>query len=230
MDFSSILDKFVDEIAGKDGIKLLNLMKEYENISEFNLAEDLKISINQARNLLYKFNSFNLTYSTRKKDRDKGLYIYYWTFNFKHARDLLISRKNQELIRLHDELKKENEQRFYACKNGCTRLELEEAMEQDFKCNECGTLLQQEDSTKKIGEINHKISILNQEIEELKKPITIVLKPEEEVKIKRKSRVKKGRKSRKKKQKILKKRKKKAKKISRKKKSGLLNKLKRLRF
>jgi len=231
MDFSSILEKFIDEIAGKDGVKLLNLMKEYENISEFNLAEDLKISINQARNLLYKFNSFNLTFSTRKKDRDKGLYIYYWTFNFKHARDLLISRKNHELILLHDELKKENEQRFYACKNNCTRLELEEAMEQDFKCNECGTLLQQEDSTKKIGEISHRISILNQELEELKKPVAIVLKPEEEVKIKKKGKVRIVKKIKKKKHKLIKKKKqKKAKKISRKKKPGLLNKLKRLRF
>jgi transcription initiation factor TFIIE subunit alpha len=202
MDFLSILEKFVENIAGKDAVRLLHLMKEYENISEFKLAEDLKININQIRNLLYKLNSFNLVYSTRKKDRDKGLYIYYWTFNFKHARDILIIRKKQELEHLQDELKKENEERFYICKNNCTRVELEEAMELEFKCQECGTLLHQEDSTKKIGEINHKISILNQELEELKKSVTIVLKAEEvKKKAKKKKQKKKIKKTKKKKQK-----------------------------
>ncbi|MEK6836001.1 MAG: hypothetical protein AABX55_03200, partial [Nanoarchaeota archaeon] len=93
MDFLQILQDFVNEVAGKDAVKLVNLMKERENISEFELAEDLKLNVNQVRNLLYKLNSFNLTYSTRRKDKDKGLYIYYWTFNFKHARDLLTVRK-----------------------------------------------------------------------------------------------------------------------------------------
>jgi transcription factor E len=186
MDFLAILEKFVEDISGKDAVKLLNLMKEYENLSEFKLAESLKIGINQIRNLLYKLNEFNLVYSIRKKDKDKGLYIYYWTFNFKHARDLLIVRKNRELLHFQDELKKENEQRFYVCKNNCIRLELEEAMEQEFKCNECGSLLHQEDSTKKIGEFNNRISILSQELEELKKPVNIILKSEEEEKIKKK--------------------------------------------
>ena len=194
MDFLSILEKFVEQVAGKDAVKLLILMRERENISEFVLAEDLKLNVNQVRNLLYKLNSFNLTYSTRRKDKDKGLYIYYWTFNFKHARDLLTVRKKQELEHSQDELKKENDQRFYVCKNGCTRVELEEAMELGFKCQECGSLLQQGDNTKKVGEINHRIQTLIQELEELKKPVTIVPKPEEEIKVKKIKKPRKGKK------------------------------------
>jgi len=197
MDFLSIPENFVESIAGKDAVKLLGLLKERENISEFKLAEDLKININQVRNLLYKLNAYNFVYSTRRKDKDKGLYIYYWTFNFKHARDVLTTRKNHELGNLQEELKKENEQRYYACKNGDIRVELEEAMELGFKCPECGSLLQQEDSTKKIGEINHKITTLNEELEELRKPVSIIPKPEEEVKV-RKARKKKIKKAKKK--------------------------------
>jgi len=233
MDFLSILERFVEEISGKDSIKLLNLMKEKNNISEFDFSENLKISVNQIRNLLYKLNSHNLVYSTRKKDRDKGLYIYYWSFNFKHAHDLLISRKTQELSNLGEELKKENEQRFYVCQNGCIRLELEEAMENGFKCNECGSVLHQEDSTKKISEINHKMSLLNQELEELKKPFEII-KPKEETKAKKvkKKLIKKAKKtSQKKAKKVKKKLIKKAKKTSQKKaKKGILKKLKKLKF
>ena len=208
MDFLSILERFIESIAGKDAVKLLYLMKERENISEFILAEDLKLNVNQVRNLLYKMNSYNLNYSTRRKDKDKGLYIYYWTFNFKHARDLLITRKNRELNDLQEQLKKENEQRYYICKNDGIRLELEEAMEQDFKCNECGSLLQQEDGTKKIGELNHRILIINQELEELKKAVTIVPKPEEEVKVKKARKARKHKKAKRKKAKKIKSKKK----------------------
>ena len=62
MDFLSILERFIESIAGKDAVKLLYLMKERENISEFILAEDLKLNVNQVRNLLYKMNSYNLNY------------------------------------------------------------------------------------------------------------------------------------------------------------------------
>src|SRR3989344_2462220 len=93
MEFLSIVEEFVSEVAGKESIKILNILKEQNNVSEFDMAEKLKMSINQVRNLLYKLNAHNLVFSTRKKDKDKGLYMYYWTFNFKHARDILIIRK-----------------------------------------------------------------------------------------------------------------------------------------
>jgi len=248
MDFLYILENFVESVAGKEGVKLLHLLKERENISEFILAEDLKININQVRNLLYKLNSFNLVYSNRKKDKEKGLYIYYWTFNFKHARDLLIMRKKRELGHLQEELSKENDQRYYICKNDGTRFEFEEAMEISFKCPECGSLLHQEDSTKKIGEINHKITVLHQELEELDKPVTITPKPEEEevkARKKRKIKIKKGKKKKAKKAKKKSKPKKKAKvkkvkkvkkKVKRKikkkpeKSSKIIKKLKKIRF
>ncbi|MEK6907437.1 MAG: hypothetical protein AABW45_02820 [Nanoarchaeota archaeon] len=220
MDFSSILERFVEETAGKDAVKLFHLLKERENISEFILAEDLKITVNQVRNLLYKLNSFNLVYSNRKKDKEKGLYIYYWTFNFKHARDVLVMRKNNELRHLKEELIKQNEQRFYICKNDNSKFELEEAMEMEFKCPECGALLHQEDSTKRIAEINHKIPILMQELEELKKPVMIIPKPEEEEKVKKPRKAKRKGKKKKKGKKAKKKKAKKAKKKSKNKKKA----------
>ncbi|MEK6932498.1 MAG: hypothetical protein AABW56_01745 [Nanoarchaeota archaeon] len=188
MEFLNIVEEFVQEIAGKDAIKLLNLLKEKENISEFDIAEDLKMSINQIRNLLYKLNSYNLVYSNRKKDREKGWYIYYWTFNFKHARDLLISRKQAEILRLKDELEKERQHRYFVCANDNIRYELEEALELEYKCSECGSILKQEDSTKRINEIESRINKLQYDLSELNKPIMITPKAAEEEVEKKKQR------------------------------------------
>jgi len=189
MEFSSIVEEFVSEVAGKDAIKILNILKKQNNVSEFDVAEKLKMSINQIRNLLYKLNSHNLVYSNRKKDREKGWYIYYWTFNFRHAKDLLINIKQNEINHLKDELKKESEHRFFVCPVEGIRVEYEEALENDYKCNECGSVLKQEDSAKRINEIEMRMSKLNSEIQELNKPLTITPEEIEEEKPKRAKKV-----------------------------------------
>ncbi|MEK6835819.1 MAG: hypothetical protein AABX55_02240, partial [Nanoarchaeota archaeon] len=190
----------------------------------------------------YKLNSYNLVYSSRKKDREKGWYIYYWTFNFRHARDVLIARKKDRLNYLQEELDKESKKGFYVCPNDDVRMELEEALEYNFKCPECGALLRQEDSSKKISEIQHEITKLTHELEELSKPLTIMPAIEKEIEKKKKprKRVKKVKKK-KVKRKKLKKIKKKAKKIKKvkkikkrvkhkKKSNKLFKKLRKLRF
>ncbi len=186
MEFLLIVEEFVSEIAGKEAVKLLHLLKDRENVSEFDLAEELKLSINQVRNLLYKLNTYNLVYSNRKKDREKGWYIYYWTFNFRHARDLLITRKHQEIEKLKSEVEKERQHKFFTCPNDGTRMELEEALEQDFKCGECGSVLKQEDGTKRVNEIETRIHKLIQDLENLSKSAMEIPQPEEE-KVKRKA-------------------------------------------
>ncbi len=193
MDFLFIVDEFVTEIAGKDAVKLFNLLKKYQNISEFTLAEELKMSINQVRNLLYKLNAYNLVFSNRKKDREKGWYIYYWTFNFKHARDLLRNRKEQEIEKLKIELEKQRDHKYYVCPTDGIRYELEDALESNYKCNECGTILRQEDASKKINEIESRINKLTQDLEELNKQMLVMPQPEslEEDKIKKKTRERK---------------------------------------
>jgi len=201
MEFLKIVEEFVLEVGGKDAVKLLQLLKDFENFSEFDLAEELKLNINQVRNLLYKLNAHNLVYSNRKKDREKGWYIYYWTFNFNHARDILISRKEREVKELKEELEKEKQHRFFICPNRCVRFELEDAMEHNYKCTECGSILQQEDSTKKVNEIESRIQKLTQDLDELNKPMIVMPKPkrldEEKVKSKPRKESKKSKKTKK---------------------------------
>lgn len=170
--------RLVNEIAGEESVSLLNILEERENVSEFELAEILKLNVNKVRNLLYKLYSYNLVYSSRKKDSQKGWYIYYWTFNFKHAKDLLVLLKERRRKELKEELERETKTTFYVCENGCKRVPLEEAMSYNFKCQECEARLIQEDSSNKIQEIHAELHRLNEELEELKKPVIIMPKKE----------------------------------------------------
>ena len=54
------IEKLILNISGEEGLTLYKLLKMKNNVSEFILADKLKRSINQIRNLLYKFDVYNL--------------------------------------------------------------------------------------------------------------------------------------------------------------------------
>ena len=252
-----LFEELVKEKCGNDGVKILKLLEGKENVSEFKISEDLDININELRILLYKLTEDNLITSIRKKDKQKGWYVYYWTFNFRHARDLLLKHKEQQLQELKVKLTN-TEIPKYVCPNGCSSMYLEDAMEIEFKCPECNTLLKlkevkynEEVIKKKIKEVEDDIEKIRQEViievvekekkelKQKKKEAKLKKKPEKKLikkkKIKQIKKIKKKQKIIKKKiaKKIkkIKKQKKKLKKKKKKKKIGIFKKLKkRIRF
>jgi len=158
------IEKLILNISGEEGLTLYKLLKMKNNVSEFILADKLKRSINQIRNLLYKFDVYNLITSTRKKDRKKGWYVYYWTFVEQRAKDAIILIKKQELNKLKSQLEREKSYNFFMCPKKCIRLTYETSMENQFQCLECGSILMPEDNTKMVKNLEKEIDNLNKEI------------------------------------------------------------------
>ncbi|MBI4154142.1 hypothetical protein HY501_02300 [Candidatus Woesearchaeota archaeon] len=158
------LDEMISLLAGDDILPLVTLLKNKENVSEFKIAESLNITVNQVRNMLYRLYKHNLVEFTRKKDKKKGWYIYYWTLNLKNARDILINFKRKQLQDFRERLGQEEVEVFFVCPNRCKRLNLESAMEFDFKCQECGTLMDKQDNVRTIENIKQRIIELEEEL------------------------------------------------------------------
>ncbi len=184
-----LLDELMVELIGEDSLKLIKLIKSRFNVSEFLIAEKLKISINQVRNILYRLQNYNLVTFTRKKDKKKGWYIYYWTFNIKRARELLLESKKNKLERFNKRLERELHNTFFVCPNSCIRMDEDTAMGYEYKCQECGTILVREDNSKIIDQIKKEITILKNELKEkevkrkrVKKRITKTKKSKKTVK------------------------------------------------
>lgn len=159
-----VLLKLVQEKIGQDVPPLIDLIFNKDNYSEFKLADKLKITVNQVRNILYRLQEHNLVSSTRKKDKKKGWYIYYWTLNKKRVMDIIIDLKKERLSQLRSRLEKEQTTNFFICPKKCMRLNFETAMEYQFKCAECGELLIQQSNTKDIETIKNEISKLDEEL------------------------------------------------------------------
>ena len=79
----------IKEAVGEDTIKVVEFLKDKKNISDFKIAEKVKSDIHEIRNILYRLYNHNLVTYYRKKDRQKGWYISYWTFNKKRVKDIM---------------------------------------------------------------------------------------------------------------------------------------------
>jgi transcription initiation factor TFIIE subunit alpha len=167
------------------------LLKDKKNVSEFKLAEKLKIGVNQVRNMLYRINEYNLVYYTRKKDKKKGWYIYYWTFDDKEANNLIRTMKKKKLQRLKDKVKNEVGGTFFVCTEGCVRMDYADALENGFVCSECGTRLVQLENQKYIDSLNEQVRVLEADLAEPEPVIKRSREPAKKPKRKIKKAVKK---------------------------------------
>ncbi|MBS3112797.1 hypothetical protein J4418_01825 [Candidatus Woesearchaeota archaeon] len=152
-----LIHEVVSSVAGEDTVPLIFAIKDKKNVSEFKIAEMLKEQINITRNMLYRLLDQNLVNFIRKKDRQKGWYIYYWTFNPKEIRFLTIKLQKQRLHGLIERLEREQSAQFFNCPQECIRLDFERAMNFEFKCPECGSIIEQHDNAKDIEDIKKKI-------------------------------------------------------------------------
>ena len=149
----------VAEVIGEEAVPIVQYLKGKKNISEFKIAESIKAEVNSVRKMLYALQTSNLVNYYRKKDRQKGWYISYWTLKPESFDYLALATRKQKLQQLQERLHKEetNHGLFYICPSLCVRLEFDKAAEISFKCPECGSNLQHQDNTKTIEQLRAKI-------------------------------------------------------------------------
>ncbi len=203
-----LLKEIIIEIAGKQAGDILNVLSGKKDVNEFLIAKKLKLTINQVRNILYKLANFGLVSFTRKKDKRKGWYTYFWTLDAEKALELMNKKLEKEILGLRQTLKSRETKRFYICKTCKTDISEETALLHNFTCQECGEVYELADNKKIINDLKNNISRLERQKEnvlsELKK-----IKEAERKRIERaeKKLAKKKRKSKKKAKKVKAKRK-----------------------
>lgn len=138
----------VTELVGEHAMPIINFLKGKTKISEFIIAEELEMEIKEVRNILYNLLEHNIVSFIRKKDRIKGWYICYWDFNDYMVPQLKHKLLKSKLEKMRERLAEEESAQYYLCQRGCIRLTFDEAMENQFKCDECGSILQEQDNSR----------------------------------------------------------------------------------
>jgi transcription initiation factor TFIIE subunit alpha len=158
------IEDVVKELVNEEAIPIVLYLIGRTKVSEFIIAQDLDLEIHKARNLLYRLLEHNILYFHRKKDKIKGWYICYWDFNEKIIPFQLEKIKTQKLAKLKERLDKESSSTFYMCKNACTRMDFEKSMEFNFKCPECGELMDEQNNLRTVEFLKERIAELDKDL------------------------------------------------------------------
>jgi len=161
-------------VGGKNADPVVDLLVDKKHINEFIIAKKLELTINQTRNILYKLADEGLVSSIRKKDKKKGWYTYFWTFNSDKAFNLLQKRMIKEIEQLEHQLKSREVKQFYICPTCNYEVTEETALLHDFTCPECGEIYQLKDNTQIISEIKFDIGKLRKTVEEVISELLII--------------------------------------------------------
>jgi len=173
----TLLKNAVASTIGPDVVGIVELLSGRKNVNEFTIAEKLKLTINQTRNILYKLSDEGLVSFVRKKDKKNGgWYTYFWTLETGKSFESLKKVLGDKIEALEKELEKRKQERFYYCKNCDLEYNEEDALHALFVCAECGDVLELKDNDKFIDEASSELekfrkdlAVINEEVEKLAK-------------------------------------------------------------
>ncbi len=163
---NKIIEEVVGEVIGEEAIPVVFYLKDKEKVSEFAVAKAIKRDIHETRAVLYKLFEANLANFIRKKDKQKGWYICYWDFTPDTVKHEYNKLKKGKIRELKQRLDREKSNDFYMCKNACSRVDFDKAYELEFKCPECGDLLNPVDNKRTIEFLGERIKELKSEMAE----------------------------------------------------------------
>ncbi|MEK6962827.1 MAG: hypothetical protein AABX70_00265 [Nanoarchaeota archaeon] len=156
----SLITNVVTELVGEEAMPIVQYLQGKKNISEFIIAEELDLEIHKTRNTLYKLLEQNIVTFKRKKDKIKGWYICYWDFNEHNISHLSEKIRVDKIKKLSERLEREVDNMFYMCRTACVRMDFEKSMDFNFKCPECGEIMQEQDNQRTIQFLRERIGEL----------------------------------------------------------------------
>lgn len=153
-------------LGGDDGVKIIAILSEKENITVEELAEITEIQINDVRKLLYRFYNHSLVTNRRFRDKETGWFIFQWSLQPELVEAYVHSIKQKILRKLETRLDYELTHEFYHCGNPtCPNTTFEVAMETVFHCPYCNEPLHRIENIPVVEYLEKKIEEIKEELE-----------------------------------------------------------------
>lgn len=160
--------KYVVEVSGDKGLEVFNYLLKRGTMEENSLARAMKFEkANSIRKFLYKLYNKNLVSYVKKKRGKKAWYTYYWTANAERLIFLLKKQYEDEIAQTKQSITLNKVNDFYICNTCNRRYDVTKALENDYKCANCGSILQHLDINSVLSDKQNRISFLNEKIKRL---------------------------------------------------------------
>ena len=161
------LMKVAVSIGEEEAVKLIEHLKNLDEITDDEIANKTGIRLNSVRKILYKLYDHSLVCLRRTRDPKTGWFIFHWRLQPDQLEGFILSQKRRVLEKLNVRLEYESNHDFYHCETpGCRRVTFEEAVEQVFRCSACGKALAHSENKRMILKLSGKVDQLRKELGE----------------------------------------------------------------
>jgi len=161
------LNKVAQVFGSDDAVKVIDILREVEEITDDEIANKTGIRLNFVRKILYKLYDHSLVALRRSRDESTGWFIFHWRLQPDQLEGFIQNQKRRILDKLETRLRYEKNHDFYYCYTpGCKRIPFEDAMEVVFKCPTCNKPLMHYDNGKLVEVLNTRIERLRKELGE----------------------------------------------------------------
>jgi transcription initiation factor TFIIE subunit alpha len=159
--------KVAEALGEEDAVRLIDILKGAEEITDDEIATKTGIRLNSVRKILYKLYDHSLVSLRRTRDPKTGWFIFHWRLQPDQLEGFILSQKRRVLEKLDIRLEYEKNHDFYYCGTpGCKPIPFEDAMEQVFRCPTCGKPLMHYDNEKILESLTKKVEVLRKELGE----------------------------------------------------------------
>jgi transcription initiation factor TFIIE subunit alpha len=153
--------KIAESIGEEEAVKLIEILKNCDEITDDEIANKTGIRLNNVRKILYKLYDHSLVSLRRTRDPKTGWFIFHWKLQPDQLEGFILSQKRRVLEKLSIRLNYEKNHDFYYCNTPtCQRVPFEEAVELVFQCPTCGKPLTHYNNEKIIRVLTRKIDQL----------------------------------------------------------------------
>ena len=166
--------KYITDLAGDKGLEIFEYLIVHGPIEENLLARKLNFEkANAIRKFLYRLYNKNLVSYVKKKRGYKAWYTYYWSANPERLVFLIQKEYEDEINQAKKAIDLNKVSDFYLCETCNRRYDMKEALENDFRCANCNSVLAHMDASEVVGEKRNRIDFLNEKIRKLSQVIRV---------------------------------------------------------
>lgn len=140
-----VIRGYLIRLVGEEGLEMIKNMPEGE-VTDEQIAQATGILLNIVRRTLFILNENKLAVCRRERDSSSGWLTYLWTLDMSDIEPQLMKEKKRLVKNLRSRLAFEEDNVFYTCPEGCTRMNFNEATECEFLCPLCGEDMMFEDN------------------------------------------------------------------------------------
>ncbi len=161
------LMKVAMAMGEEEAVKLIEFIKNVDEITDDEIASKTGIRLNLVRRILYKLYDHSLVSLRRTRDPKTGWFIFHWKLQPNQLEGFILSQKRRVLEKLNVRLGYEKNHDFYCCDTpGCKRVPFEDAVEMVFHCPTCGKSLSHCENGKLVLKLSEKVEQLRKELGE----------------------------------------------------------------